>query len=359
MISVVIPYFRSGHLLGDAIESVLNQTEKEWELILVDNNASEDTREVAQRYARKYPNKIRLVHEPRQGLPFARNYGIMDARGEYIALLDDDDIMYPDRLVRQLRLLEGNQDAVMAYGCYDMVSHDNQEIVVKGKRDIRFPHFLGLPPFLSRKVRLDCIDPRPSTTLLRRKTAVENGLYDTHFSPFFLEETDFHLRMFSKGDFVSSEEPVIRFRMPSPESLRKKRDNNVFLYRLLQNQDYFYSKICSKLEEIGLKPDPSIHRALAVWKSRWLKEASLSFLGFKNGSCFARLLLERAIAENPTEYSNYKHYLRSFYSSRKRTTLYSDQQITEKEVPGNISDIFLSNLFSGNHLCEFCERLEN
>lgn len=359
MISVVIPYFRSGHLLGDAIESVLNQTEKDWELILVDNNASEDTREGAHRYARKYPNKIRLVHEPRQGNSFARNCGILVAQGEYVAFLDDDDIMYPDRLARQFRLLEGNQDAVMAYGCYDMVSHDNQEIVVKGKRDIRFPHFLGLPSFLRIKVRLDCIDPRPSTTLLRRKTALENGLYDTHFSPFFLEETDFHLRMFSTGDFVSTEEPVIRFRMPSTEFLRKKRDNNVFLYRLLQNQDYFYSKIYTRIENIGLMSDPSIHHALAVWKSRWLKEASFSFLGFKNGSRFARLLLERAIGENPSEYSNYKHYLRSFYSSRKRTTLYSDQQITEKEVPGNISDIFLSNLFSGNHLCEFCESLEN
>ena len=60
-ISVVIPCFRAGELLAQAIESVLAQTETDWELILVDNNASEETRRVISRYLDKYPQKVKSV----------------------------------------------------------------------------------------------------------------------------------------------------------------------------------------------------------------------------------------------------------------------------------------------------------
>lgn len=68
MISVVIPFFRSGELLGEAIESVFNQTEKDWELILVDNNASDETRLVAEKYLKKIPTESALFMNPAKGM---------------------------------------------------------------------------------------------------------------------------------------------------------------------------------------------------------------------------------------------------------------------------------------------------
>ena len=100
-ISVVIPCFRAGELLAPAIESVLAQTEEDWELILVDNNASEETKEVISKYARLFPEKIRRVWEEDQGLCSARNRGISESQGEFIALLDDNDQLYPERLALQ------------------------------------------------------------------------------------------------------------------------------------------------------------------------------------------------------------------------------------------------------------------
>ena len=92
--------------MAEAVESVLAQTETDWELILVDNNASEETKEVISKYARLFPEKIRSVLEIDQGVCSARNRGIKESKGRYIALLDDDDIMYPERLALQKEVLQ-------------------------------------------------------------------------------------------------------------------------------------------------------------------------------------------------------------------------------------------------------------
>jgi len=355
MISVVIPFFRSGPYLGEAIESVLNQTEKNWELVLVDNNASEDTREFAEKYAGKFPGKMRIVHEPRQGLPFARNLGIQESHGEYIALLDDDDLMYPDRLVLQKKALVENPKAVLAYGLMDIVSVDNTSMINPAQRDKKsFFHFQDCPTEVLIKTRLDFPDIRPSTAFFVRKVALEAGLFDEHFSPFFLEDTDFNLRLYRLGDFLEVSRPIIRLRSPSSEFLKRKRKNAIFLYRQLNNQDYFYSKVCKLLEEEGLLDHPEVRKFLRKWRGRWLKEASFAFLGYENGTPFARWLLFRSIQENPRDLTAMKHMMRSFLSAQKRAEKYGDRHLSDKCVPEEITTRFLEGLFSGTHHCPFC-----
>ena len=71
-VSVIIPFYREGPFLIPAIESVFQQTFQDWEMVLVDNNASEDTRQIARHYATAFPEKVRLFHEPEQGVISAR-----------------------------------------------------------------------------------------------------------------------------------------------------------------------------------------------------------------------------------------------------------------------------------------------
>lgn len=356
MISVVIPYFRSGLLLGEAIESVLNQTEKDWELILVDNNASEDTREVAQRYARNYQDKIRLVHEPRQGNPFSRNRGIIEANGKYIALLDDDDIMYPDRLANQKKALQENPEASVVHGLFDRVSYDNTRIIEPGERNKPFPHFLSCSPMIQKEIKFDFPNVLPSTSFFLKEDAVNVGLFDVHFSPCFLEDTEFFMRMYQKSSFIEISSPMIRFRAPSGESLRQKRKNILFVYRDLLNKDYFFEKVCEMLDKKGMIHNSEIHKAIRIWRSRWLKEAAISFLGLKGGDNASRRLLYRALGENPMDFSILKHFIRSFFSEEERKKkYYKDVQITDEQIPEEISEQFLVMLFSGKHHCEFCK----
>ena len=104
MISVVIPAYRSGHLMKEALVSVLKQTFQDFEIVLVDNNADHETQSIISSYAKRHPEKIRALPEKTKGVCSARNRGILEFRGRFIALLDDDYIMYPDRLAAQLHM---------------------------------------------------------------------------------------------------------------------------------------------------------------------------------------------------------------------------------------------------------------
>ena len=355
MISVVIPCFRAGTLLSEAIESVLAQTETDWEVILVDNNSSEETKEVIAKYSDLFPKNIRCVWERDQGLVSARNRGIHESQGEFIALLDDDDQMYPERLALQRALMLENPEAVLCYGGIDWVSYDGRTVVKSGERDADFPFFPEASSRIKSSPRLLFPEPRPSSVMVRRSVVEKIGGFDHHFNPFFLEETDFYFRMAQVGPFVEVDQPVIRFRMPSPEFLKKKRVDNVRKVRLLLNQDYFFSKIKKFLEEIQLLDNPFIQRDLSRMKARWLREISFDFLATPGGERFARLLLWRAIREAPGDLKSVKHLLRSFYPLRLRERRYRSQQVYDEGIPKEITEEFLLSLFEGKHHCPFCE----
>lgn len=77
-VSVVIPCYHGKNLLAEAIESVLLQTHQDFEIVLVDNNADPESKAVMEKFRKAYPNKIRIVFEPDQGVCSARNRGKMD-----------------------------------------------------------------------------------------------------------------------------------------------------------------------------------------------------------------------------------------------------------------------------------------
>ena len=94
-ISVVICTYNRCKTLGAAIESIAAQTLPQslgWEILVVDNNSTDETRQLVESIQRRYPERIRYIFEPKQGLSNARNTGIREARGEILVFLDDDEI---------------------------------------------------------------------------------------------------------------------------------------------------------------------------------------------------------------------------------------------------------------------------
>lgn len=98
LISVYIPTHNRSKLLKRAIDSVLNQTYKNVEIIIVDDGSSDDTNSVLESYTKEYNNIVHLKHDSPQGACAARNLAIENAKGKYITGLDDDDYFHAERL---------------------------------------------------------------------------------------------------------------------------------------------------------------------------------------------------------------------------------------------------------------------
>ena len=101
VISIIMPVFNKGKYIEQAIESVLNQSFKEFEFIIVDDGSTDESREICDKYA-KQDYRIRVVHINNAGVSNARNVGLDMARGEYITFIDADDKIKKEYLIKIL-----------------------------------------------------------------------------------------------------------------------------------------------------------------------------------------------------------------------------------------------------------------
>ena len=120
LVSCIIIFFNAGEqFFIEAIASIFAQTYDHWELLLADDGSTDESTAIAQRYAQQYPEKVcYLEHENHEnrGMSAARNLGIRHARGKYISFLDADDVWLPQKLERQVEILNSHPGAAMVCG---------------------------------------------------------------------------------------------------------------------------------------------------------------------------------------------------------------------------------------------------
>jgi glycosyltransferase involved in cell wall biosynthesis len=118
LVSVVLPFLDAERFLGETIESVLAQTFPHWELWLVDDGSTDGSTGIARLYARRDARVRVLEHEghANRGVSASRNLGIAHARGAFVALLDADDVFLPEKLERQVEMLQQQPEVGMVYG---------------------------------------------------------------------------------------------------------------------------------------------------------------------------------------------------------------------------------------------------
>ena len=124
LISVVMPNYNGHRFVEQAIDSVLHQTYPNFELLVVDDCSKDDSLSLIQQKAQSRIKVIALEHNA--GVANARNVGIKEAKGEFIALLDNDDLWAEDKLERQLALARNGADIV--YCSYDFIDEQNKPI---------------------------------------------------------------------------------------------------------------------------------------------------------------------------------------------------------------------------------------
>ena len=119
LVSSIIIFYNEADFLAEAIESAIAQTYSNWELLLVDDGSTDSSPAIARSYAQRYPDKIRYLTHPNRenwGMSAARNLGVTQAKGDYIAYLDGDDAWKSDKLAAQVELMAAHPAAAMVYG---------------------------------------------------------------------------------------------------------------------------------------------------------------------------------------------------------------------------------------------------
>lgn len=124
LISVIIPCYRQAHYLPEAIDSVLAQSYRNLEIIVVNDGSDDNTDEVA----RGYGDKIRYVSKKNGGLSSARNAGLAIARGDYVQFLDADDVIHPDVHANMVQALAGQQNPIVMVGWKDFFGPNFQDL---------------------------------------------------------------------------------------------------------------------------------------------------------------------------------------------------------------------------------------
>ncbi|PMD04964.1 glycosyltransferase family 2 protein [Brevibacterium paucivorans] len=136
-VSIVISTKNRAHYLSDAIQSVLAQTVTNWELLIIDDGSTDETKKVVEQYE---DSRIRYFYQASSGLAKARNFGTSMAQGDYVAVMDDDDLMLPDRLESSLETISAG--VLGAYGGWIDFDESTCEITPHQAKPASLSHLL-------------------------------------------------------------------------------------------------------------------------------------------------------------------------------------------------------------------------
>jgi glycosyltransferase involved in cell wall biosynthesis len=214
LVSVIIPAFNRECYLAQAIESVLAQTYRPIEIIVVDDGSVDETANVA----KSFSDKVRYFYQPNSGCGAARNTGVMKARGSFLAFLDSDDLWVEEKLFRQMEVLQSDTGLDMVFG--------------------HVKHFYS--PDLDRSAREKFVCPaekmpgyHAGTMLILQEAFLRIGLFDAHFQ--LGEFLDWYGRARDKGlKDVMLQEVVLKRRIHASNMVTLNRGSQTEYIRALK-----------------------------------------------------------------------------------------------------------------------------
>lgn len=224
-ISVIIPTYNGAKYLSEAVDSILKQTYQNFEIIVVDDGSTDNTREIVNNFLRlqdiscKLQERIRYFYQENRGLPGARNAGVKQAKGRYIAFLDADDELVPNALEK----------------CIDRAIKTNAEWCIVDIRRVEN----GISEILTSNIPKDkyllsilknAYDFIRQSFFFSKKMLIDINLFNISYK--VLEDWDLHIRLIEAGKkFVYINEPLYVYKIRE-DSLIKNNEKKVLFYRL-------------------------------------------------------------------------------------------------------------------------------
>lgn len=204
-ISCIIPTYNRSAFIKEAINSVIRQTFEDWELIIVDDGSLDNTEEVVKHFI-KSESRISYYKNPRKGGSAARNFGIKQAFGEYIAFLDDDDISLPHRFESQLKAVKKSGSNFLVSG-YQVRNRKSNDLILENKLELK-----GLGAGF------------PSRWLVKKDLLEQVRGFDVDFPS--MQDIEISYRLSEYETFVMHDE-IVSIIYPTENSISKRVENSI------------------------------------------------------------------------------------------------------------------------------------
>lgn len=230
-VSVVMSVHNEEKYIKDAVDSILNQTFKEFEFILIDDGSTDNTLNILQSYR---DHRIRLILQENLGLTQALNKGLKLAKGRYIARMDGDDISYPERLDREIKYLDAHTNVGLV-GTFIVQMDENGGYLKECRYETKSEE-------IKKKLWVDC--PFCHPTVMFRKSCIEKvGCYREKIGP--AEDYDLWFRISEICDVANLSESLHKYRIdPRGVSISRRFDQirSTLLVRCLAKERREYGK---------------------------------------------------------------------------------------------------------------------
>jgi glycosyltransferase involved in cell wall biosynthesis len=249
-ISVIIPAYNAMTYLPETLDSVIAQTFKDFEVLVVDDGSTDDTPVYV---ASHTDSRVKLIAQSNQGTAAARNNGISQAKGEYVAFLDADDLWRKEKLEKQVQILDSRPEIGLVYTWLELIDHTGKSLNKVLASDVE--------GYVWKEMVTNCRISGGSQHLIRRKCFEEVGGFATDLH--FAEDWEMLIRLSSRYHFAGVKEPLVLYRQhPNNKSKNCERMLKDFCEILDRSLS---SKVGSDVEMLRTKGMARAHLYLA-WK---------------------------------------------------------------------------------------------
>ncbi len=294
LVSIILPTYNCAAFLPHSIGTILLQTYNSYEIIVIDDGSTDNTKEVLHPFMQRI-KYIRL--EQNKGLPTARNIGIRSAQGKYIAFIDADDLWLPEKLQTDIEYFETHSEVSMIYSKHINIDEKGDDLDGNTKRQLPsgniFTQLFSEQNFIIT-----------SSVVVRKEVFETTGLFDEQL--FNCQDWDMWLRIAFHFQVAGINKPLVKYRH-NPHSLSKNRNN------VLKYQKIIIDKIYNKFKDT----ENGIHEKL--YKKRLASHYA------KAGRYYLRIGDKNRANENfglslknaPLNFRSLRYYLCTFFHKSK------------------------------------------
>jgi len=221
LVSVVLPTYNLARHVGEAIESVLAQTYSRYELLVVDDGSTDNTKEVVGKYLSD--RRVTYIHKENGGCSSAYNRGLSEARGGYIAFLEHDDMWMPEKLQLQVQVLEDNPEFGMVHSDVSVINEQGVITRKSGNRERQSHNGMVFEEFFMSDVVIAPL----STVLVRTECLAKTGKFDEELP---WDDYGFLLRLAWRYPIYFIPQSLIKYRLTPGSLSHKHADQRVACY---------------------------------------------------------------------------------------------------------------------------------